>query len=306
VDGDQTMSGTLALKYGAMIGTTVVLFTNFVACGAQMYQVSLREDHNPQQVAEGANDPASPNFGLHAPGGWVAEKLPIKFKTGFKVESAQLSGLQAAMKTWETAVGRQLFVYEGVHTNTDGDSFPDLYSSLKDTINGNYLDQSWGKTGKSKEVLATTIWTNNAGKSNKIDSADIRFNVEEYVIGNAFSLRKRDAREVVDMQTLSLHELGHLLGLAHIDEGIDASSIMNPKVYIGEGLANRSLSRGDVERIQKVYGCQESSCDLDKTVQRISMMANNFAKKSEGSNNGISDESTDSNDQSDGPSATTY
>ena len=271
------MSTSLALKYGTMIGTTVVLFTNFVACGAQMYQVSLREDHNPAQVAEGASDPESQNFGLHAPGGW--DKLPIKFKTGFKVEDEQLSGLRGAMKTWEIAVGRPLFVYEGIHSNVDGDTFPDLYSSLKDSVNGNYLDFAWQKTGKSKEVIATTIWTNNSGNANKIDSADIRFNLAEYVLGDGNSMKKMDTREVVDMQTLALHELGHLLGLAHVDSSNDGSSIMNPKVYIGEGLTSRSLSRGDLERIQKIYGCQDSSCDLDKTARQISMLANEFTSK---------------------------
>lgn len=272
------MSTSLALKYGTLIGTTVVLFTNFVACGAQMYQVSLREDHNPAQVAEGADDPDSQNFGLHAPGGW--DNLPIKFRTGYKVEDTQLKGLQSAMKTWEIAVGRTLFAYEGIHSNVDGDSFPDLYSSLKDSINGNYLDFAWQKTGKSKEVIATTIWTNNNRNSNKIDSADIRFNEQEYAIGDGYTLKKRGTREVVDMQTLALHELGHLLGLAHVESSNDGSSIMNPKVYIGEGLASRSLSRGDVERIQKIYGCQNASCDLDKTVRQISMLANEFSSKS--------------------------
>ena len=271
------MSTSLALKYGTIVGTTVVLFTNFVACGAQMYQVSLRDDHNPAQVVEGSDNPDSQNFGLHAPGGW--DKLPIRFRTGFKVENDQLSGLQNAMKTWEMAIGRPLFVYEGVHSNVDGDNFPDLYSSLKDSINGTYLDFAWQKTGKSKEVIATTIWSNNAANASQIDSADIRFNEEEYVIGDGFSLKKRDTREVVDMQTLALHELGHLLGLSHVEATNDGSSIMNPKVYIGEGLTSRSLSRGDLERIQKIYKCQGSSCDLDKTAQQISMLASEFSSK---------------------------
>lgn len=298
------MSTSLALKYGAMIGTTVVLFTNFVACGAQMYQVSLRDDHNPAQAAEGSDDPESQNFGLHAPGGW--DKLPIKFRTGFKVESNQLGGLQSAMKTWEIAVGRPLFVYEGVHENVDGDTFPDLYSSLKDSINGNYLDFAWQKTGKSKEVIATTIWTNSSGNANKIDSADIRFNEQEYVIGDGYSLKKHDVREVVDMQTLALHELGHLLGLAHIEAASDSSSIMNPKVYIGEGLTSRSLSRGDLERIQKIYGCQNTSCDLDKTARQISMLANEYSSKSSKSAKSSGSSNSNKVEEEESGTSTTY
>jgi hypothetical protein len=78
-----------------------------------------------------------------------------------------------------------------------------------------------------------------------------------------------DDRELVDMQSLATHELGHLLGLAHVDEKYDSSSIMNPSIFIGEGMAMRSLSVGDIQRIQKIYGCQGSSCNAEATARSI-------------------------------------
>jgi hypothetical protein len=86
------------------------------------------------------------------------------------------------------------------------------------------------------------------------------------MIGDSLTSKADAKREVVDMQTLALHELGHLLGLAHIDAQVDSQSIMNPSVFIGEGLANRRLSKGDLERIQKIYGCAGDSCNIDKMV----------------------------------------
>jgi hypothetical protein len=44
---------------------------------------------------------------------------------------------------------------------------------------------------------------------------------------------------------------------------------MNPSIMIGEGLANRYLSQGDVERIQKIYGCLGSACDIEATTRLI-------------------------------------
>lgn len=258
----------VGIRYLGFVACIVMLFSGFVACGAQMYQVSLTDDTAPRvQGAEGTNDPNSPNYGLHAPNGWT--QLPIRFRTGFTLSDDQKKGLTKAMATWEIATGKKLFVYEGVHQNTSGDSFPDLYSSLDDQINGHYLDDHWDKTGKPRAVLATTIWDNDPRDYSKIMTADIRFNNDYYLLGNAFVLEAAENKEVVDMQTLALHELGHLLGLAHMNGGKDPQSIMLAQLYIGEGLSNRRLSMGDIERVQRIYGCEGTACDVKATMDKI-------------------------------------
>ncbi len=263
----------VGVRYGFAVGSVAFLFGNFIACGAQMYRVSLTDDHNAAQVSIEATDPNSPAFGLHSPHGWV--KLPIEFKVGNSMDPEQKSGLLAAMKTWEIATGKTLFKYIGVQDGVDGDSFPDLYSSLKDAVNGQYLDANWKKTGKPDVVLATTIWNNSTHDSAAISTADIRFNVQGYVLGNSQTLKGAyveatgQFKDPVDMQTLALHELGHLLGLAHVSSDMDAVSIMNPYVYIGEGLTNRHVSTGDIERIQKIYGCEGAVCDVDKALDAV-------------------------------------
>ena len=172
------------------------------------------------------------------------------------------------MKTWETAVGKQLFIYQGDDAKT-GDNFDDLYSSLNDTVNGHYQDDDWSKTGKSEMVLATTIWDNVKGDEYSIETADIRFNSQHYIIGDSFNLSSTPDKEVVDMESLALHELGHLLGLSHVSEDSDPYSIMNPTLYIGEGLANRRISKGDIELLQRIYGCEGESCDVDALYSKL-------------------------------------
>lgn len=260
-------------RYFSIVACVAFIFGNFIACGAQMYKVSLEGDHDPLHNTSASTDPTSPTFGLHSPGGWT--NLPIKFKVGNQMDPTQKAGLEAAMRTWELATGRTLFEFTGIHEGTDGDSFPDLYSSLQDAVNGHYLDHDWRKTGKPDVVLATTIWSNSARDTRTIDKADIRFNVQDYSLGDAFVLKGVYIEESgkyldpVDMQTLAIHELGHLLGLSHVSAEVDSISIMNPYIYIGEGLTNRHLSPGDVERVQKIYGCEESACDIDAAVDAI-------------------------------------
>jgi hypothetical protein len=263
------------IRYLAFVGGTVALFVNFVACGAQMYQVSLKDDTQVLEAEE--KDPSSPLFGLHSPKGW--RSLPIHFKVDGSLDAEQKAGLVKAMTTWEMAVGKKLFVFEGIHSGVTGDSFSDLYSSLDDRVNGHYLDEHWDKTGKPQVVLATTIWDNDPEDVKKILTADIRFNSNYYVIGNALKAVADRNREVVDMQTLALHELGHLLGLTHIPGNVDSESVMSSTVFIGEGLTNRKLSKGDLERVQRIYGCEGTACDVEQTLSLINSLDREKDKK---------------------------
>jgi Matrixin len=272
--------GQFGIRYATLLGTVMFLFVGFVACGSQMYKTTLTGDTGTKasaagpdgafmaSSADGGGDPGSPNFGLHAPQGWGGS-LPIHFKADYRMTPQQLQGLVKAMHTWETAVGRTLFAYDGPTAGVTGDTYGDLFSSLENDTNEHLLDDNWGKTGKSSLVLATTIWDNDPQNVQVILKSDMRFNNQYYTFGDAITLRSTDARTVVDIQTLATHELGHMLGLAHIPPSVDPDSIMVASIYIGEGLTSRQLSRGDVERIQKIYGCQGSSCDIDATLAKI-------------------------------------
>ncbi len=285
------MSKLTIIRYIAVLGVSLLLFGGFIACGAQMYKVSLQNDIDPEISKRVEQNPSSPAYGIHASNGW--KKLPIPFKVGTGVSKEQKNLLETAMKRWEWSVGKRLFQYQGIHDGIDGDSFKNLYSSLEDAVNGNYLDFDWDKTGKPKEVLATTIWQNDAKDESTIDTSDIRYNTQLYLIGDSLKLTSDGTREVVDMESLALHELGHLLGLAHIEESVDGHSIMNPSLYIGEGLATRKLSGGDIKRVQSIYGCLGKACDIDALVEEMEYNAKNANLR----NSSDAEESSDDGDE---------
>jgi hypothetical protein len=252
------------------------VFAQFVACGSSLYQVSLEDDSQMETTNTAAADPTSAEYGIHARDGWTTLPVPSLFSTQMKED--QYVHLDAAMRKWEWAVGRRLFERKGGTAKT-GDDFIDLYSSLGDNLNGHYLDENWGKTAKGPQVLATTIWSYD-GSNVKISTADIRFNQEYYLIGDSFKLKAPEDKEVVDMQSLALHELGHLLGLAHVDASVDEFSIMRPSMYIGEGLSNRRLSAGDIERIQKIYGCEGEACNIEALIAKEDEGSVDFTEES--------------------------
>jgi len=254
----------LLSKYLASFAGINLLFGTFIACGTQAYKVSVKEDYDHSKAS--AADKTSTLYGIHATSGW--KQIPIPFRFSPELNQDQRAHLMAAMSRWEWATGKKLFSYEGEHLATTGDSFKDLYSSLQDNVNGHYLDDNWTKTQKPDYVLATTIWDNERDAS-VIARADIRFNNQYYLIGDSLVLKSTETKEVVDMQSLALHELGHLLGLAHVDEDVDSLSIMNPALFIGEGLTSRKLSRSDIERIQLIYGCEGKSCDIDRLMTEL-------------------------------------
>lgn len=255
--------------YLLLSAVTLFTFSNFIACGAKMYQVSL-DDQQERTVMQRKEKKgtllAGAMQGVHATKGWA--KLPIEYRFSEELSEEQKAGLSKAMKTWETAIGKPIFSRSGIDKHK-GDNFKDLFSSLQDSINGHYLDGNWAKTGKSTQVLATTIWNNLPGDDETIATADIRFNSNYYVIGDSFTSKATSDREVVDMESLALHELGHLIGLTHMKVEDDSLSVMNPTLFIGEGLSNRHLSEGDIKRVQSIYGCEGMACNVEAVLALI-------------------------------------
>lgn len=270
------------VKYVFVVGAISVLFTHFIACGAQMYKAKVDDDNPSAAASAGSTDPNSPVFGLHSPGGWTT--LPIPYNFDPDMTKSQQVAMQNAMATWEKATGHKLFKFVSISTKK-GDNFPDLYSSLQDGQNSFFFRYNWAATGKSGVVLATTIWQN-ASDPSKIAASDMDFNRNQYIFCNTASLDgcrlqgmdpdgvAETTKGPADLQTVALHETGHMLGLSHIEESQDSNSIMNPSIYIGEGLYSRGLSTGDISRIQRIYAPPSGYMSVTQIAAEIQKDAN--------------------------------
>jgi hypothetical protein len=246
----------LILTYFATMGLVATTLGGYVACGAQTYRVSVSDDLDGS--SHHASAAASNLAGVHSSYGWK-RRLPIHFRTSDAIPGPTVMEIRRAMHTWEAAVGRTLFVYDGGDART-GSSFSDLYAPLSDSVNGHYFDPNWSTaTKKPKTVLATAIWENDPRDQASIAKSDIRYNSEVYIFGDSLKEFSQGDRIIVDMESLALHELGHLLGLAHIETDEDRYSAMNPSLFIGEGMITRKISRGDVARIRSIYGLEDES-----------------------------------------------
>lgn len=188
----------------------------------------------------------SETFGFHS-FGWAT--LPVKLQLDKQFSSRQVAGIVAAANVWNDAVGDQILTFlpkRVVPVNKD------LNDLLDDNVNSVVLERNWCKTGKSTNVLGTTVW-NNDGDPRMIATADIELNFQFYGEDDANRAKPDRYREVVDIETLMVHEFGHMLGLTHIYSTFDQESIMEPSLYIGEGVTRRHLSKGDLARIRYLY-----------------------------------------------------
>lgn len=241
----------LIAVYVGMVGLISSITGGFVACGAQTYRIPVNNDVG--VVSKNGMSAAINNIeGIHSPQGW-AGRLPIGYRFAPDVDPQKRLQIQKAMLTWEKGAEVSLFNYEGLDDRI-GRDFVGLYKPLDDMINGHYFDETWViSTNKPAEVLATTIWENDASNKGVIIKADIRYNSENYILGNSLENYSEGEKVIVDLESLALHEIGHLLGLAHMSEDDDPFSVMLPTLFIGEGTYARVLSDGDTERIRRIY-----------------------------------------------------
>jgi predicted Zn-dependent protease len=183
---------------------------------------------------------------------WANEDFPIKIKIPKSLESEVNSSeaFSNAVNAWNSALGFNILelYYEGEDVSTKQQPPYNTTDFLEGTpfqINSVIFPSEW-LDDADDQVLALTSFSHGQ-ISKRIFEADIIFNVENY----SFSTNASGERGKIDLESVLVHELGHLLGLIHIEESEDSQSIMNPTLTTGS--TKRNLSSGDFLRIQEKY-----------------------------------------------------
>jgi len=234
-----------------LLASAVIAAATFVAaCGTPEAQGFRRLVlHDEGGTSEESSTPSmhlSINYGVHARRGWTETPIVLGLQEGTSPERAD--ALQRAAGTWNEAVGFPLIVFGEVvppHGNA-------LYDRLGDKRNSIAFLDRWCVTSKPAMVLATTIWEYAPNGSEAVKTSDIVLNEEYYEFADATVPRPQGQREVVDLESIALHELGHLLGLSHASYG-SVGGVMDPAMYIGPMLTQRVLHPDDVARVRSIY-----------------------------------------------------
>lgn len=223
---------------------------------------------------------------------WWKENTPIVYRvnTAGNAETpgdTEFTAISKSFATWqaELAACGSLTLTEGPRTSTRQAEFlqqanaenenvivfreractgrvPSGDPCISDGSCGNVYDCWSYSTG----AIAITT-TSYSPRNGQVFDSDIELNTPSYIFSTVDSPPCVRGSEMVtcvatDVQNTMTHEVGHLLGLAHITE---ASSTMNPRAVTGE-LVKRDLDPGSKKFVCDVYprGQPSKTCFIPK------------------------------------------
>ena len=103
------------------------------------------------------------------------------------------------------------------------------------------FDSKWNRIqGDDAYAVTTTEWITHSGK---IINAEIFFNTKTFKW-----VRKRSRKELVNFESILLHEIGHALGLKH---SRNSRSVMYARPH--PRYARKTLHKEDIRKIKKLY-----------------------------------------------------
>lgn len=175
------------------------------------------------------------NFVQNSQGQRVSWKrhLPIALYVHESFPQDYYEALKRAAARWDHDLRRQVFHFLGVNSGANDGGTKDQRSVI-------YFMHDWDSDHSVEQARTTIYWTGDL-----IQEADIRVNAFR------FSFFSGDEKQPgkIDMESLMVHELGHVLGLQHNSA---SPSVMAPSLHEEE---LRREPRGvDLASVQCEYG----------------------------------------------------
>ena len=161
-------------------------------------------------------------------------RLPILLYVHKSFPSTYYNALDKAIKAWDEAAGRPLFriVGYGVY----GADVP-----AQDSINMLYFMSNWEANKKTEQGRTSVYWF-----GDEIREADIRINAKDF---QYFQASEPPNFGAVNMDSLLVHELGHVVGLKHNDQ--TNASVMG--TYLMTGSTRLAITEADKQNLNCEY-----------------------------------------------------
>ena len=136
------------------------------------------------------------------------QSLPVKIYLDPSMPTEYDTVVKSAAKKWEDVLGRTLFVFERV-TQTS--------VAAKDNRNVFYWMSPWTENDKKLQAMSSLSWANN-----QLIEADVKIDAQYY----SYYVTNPTSTMDVHLESLLVHELGHVLGLKHLAN--NSSTVMLP------------------------------------------------------------------------------
>lgn len=174
---------------------------------------------------------------------WDSHSFPLVIQVPDELLPYQIS-IERAGRSWNEALGETVFVF--AYNHSPNTQWTDSKKSLFDNYFGLFMQVDWSFTDIGPSVLA---YTGTLAVDGTIQSADLIFNFDNFHFDDYD--KNPSSTNYVDFESVLVHELGHFLGLSHINMSEDSSSVMLPSLRKAE--SRRGLSQGDIVRIRQLY-----------------------------------------------------
>lgn len=160
-------------------------------------------------------------------------QFPIDFYIHESVPPEHYRAIQSAMAQWEVRLRRPLFRLVGIDNSQ-------AVNGVKDSRNVITFSSEWELQNMNEQARTTIYWV-----GDRIFEADVRLNGSGTF---EFSGGQEPEPGKVDMESLMVHELGHVLGLQHNDAG---PSVM--ATTLAAATLRRLPGTSDVQSLQCEY-----------------------------------------------------
>lgn len=157
---------------------------------------------------------------------------PVKIYVHSSVPSSAYASIERAADTWNNRLGRQVIRIEGWGVTG-------LDSPMRDNYSIIYWRSTWDPKRYTEQARTTIYWS-----GDQIYEADMRINDYHF----DFYTGMESSFSGVDLTSLVVHEMGHVLGLGHNSA---QGSVMN--VSLSSGVERREPSKVDMDSIHCEY-----------------------------------------------------
>ena len=152
---------------------------------------------------------------------YLHKSIPLEYRSAF----------YDAVARWETRWGRRLFDIVGIDYR-DGTASQDGRSVI-------YWSEEWSEDRRQEQARTTIFWRND-----RITEADMKVNAKNY---DYYS--KEVETGTVHLESLIIHELGHVLGLKHIDKTDSVMNSVLPNYLVRDEIEEEDLKSMECEYI---------------------------------------------------------
>jgi Matrixin len=192
--------------------------------------------------------------------------LPVRYF----VSDRGADGVSA--QQFQTTMGRAFTTWHAVNTAQTTSSFAGFTQAPPGDDDNLTVLGFENRPGSTRTLAATSFFVDGSGT---IQESDIFFNT-----AFLWSTSAQGVADRFDLESIAVHEIGHLLGLSHsalgetelISDGrrvIAAESVMFPIAFSRGNTADRTLKADDVAGISDIYGTNTFTRDFGSISGRV-------------------------------------